>query len=235
MAENKGRMPIYRIRDLVRCRQNGTAVTGQSYFDVIPMDVVDGQRSFYALMFLCHYSGLVGEREFSFRKCYARGCPQNGCPRVSVALRTANDHYRMDCLRLEQAGIFLHRRGLTLEKIAAKMERPENEPLHVELLDNVRRLAASEGKLYVEPSLDFVRAVEHHDTYAVATVFLVATLKIGRGNRSCRRERCLACYCLNKEGQEKQEKIFIANERLKSLYREFKEAAIDFEEKYFSP
>ncbi|MBW2614041.1 MAG: hypothetical protein JRE14_00075 [Deltaproteobacteria bacterium] len=46
-------------------------------------------------------------------------------------------------------------------------------------------------------------------------------------------ERCLACYPFEKENEERQQKIGIANERLKLLYEEFDKAAIRHSKDYY--
>jgi hypothetical protein len=47
-------------------------------------------------------------------------------------------------------------------------------------------------------------------------------------------ERCMACYELDKEGEEKAPKIDIANERLKLLYDEFDQVSITYERRFFN-
>jgi hypothetical protein len=66
-------------------------------------------------MFVCRYSGTVDGKEYGFRKCYARGCPDERCPATSRAVMTANQHMKMDFHRLRKAGIQLERPQLILE------------------------------------------------------------------------------------------------------------------------
>ena len=233
MAPSPVHPSLYRIRDLVERKRRGAAVGGQTYFDVIPMAVAHGDDSFSALMFLCHYRGFVDSEAFSFRKCYARGCPNDGCPDVASAIRTANHRFAVDCRRLEQAGIPIEQRGLTLERIIAKLGnlREIADPLQC-LYDGLTPVPTKKN-ITVEPTLTFVRAVEHHPHYELPTIFLMAIFTISQDDETYLSERCLACYCQDEEEKEKTHKISIANTRLASIYKSFSEAAIDFRECYF--
>jgi len=63
--------------------------------------------------------------------------------------------------------------------------------------------------------------------------FLMANFRIDCQGKITRYERCLACYPVESDHEERQKKITIANQRLKLLYEEFEQAAIRCEKRYF--
>jgi hypothetical protein len=54
-------------------------------------------------------------RIYAFRKCYARGCPNNLCPHVSQAVMIANRYLQRDYRRMEDAGLKVEKNLFTLE------------------------------------------------------------------------------------------------------------------------
>jgi len=88
-----------RITDLIGLKKNGSEITCQTSFEILPVDFVHRNYSFQAYIFLCRYTGKVEGKDFSFRKCYARGCPHNLCPHVNIAVMIANRYLQRDYQR----------------------------------------------------------------------------------------------------------------------------------------
>ena len=61
----------------------------------------------------------------------------------------------------------------------------------------------------------------------------MANFRIDCQDKITRYERCLACYPAESDHAERLKKITIANQRLKLLYEEFEQAAIQCEKRYF--
>ena len=225
--------PPSRIQDLVSLKQQGAAVSCRSYFDVIPMDFSNGDNSFQALMFLCQYSGAIDGEEYGFKKCYARGCPNNQCPNIYQAVMTAKQYVQMDYEKLEQSGIALERRRLTLEEIVANFEKVHAEQETISVIHDYIKIAESGNDVFIDPVLEFVHAGERFSDYTIQMIFLMVHFTITCPGTVHRHERCLACYPAEREGEEKQEKTMMANNRLKWLFTAFESASIHFEPKYF--
>jgi hypothetical protein len=80
-------------------------------------------NSLRAFIFLCQYSGTVDGKEYGFRKCYARACSDHQYPNIYQAVMTAKPYVQADYHTLEQSGIILEKRRLTLEEVVAKFDR----------------------------------------------------------------------------------------------------------------
>ena len=94
-----------RVTDLIEARRNGAEVSCETAFEIVPVDFEHRHNPFQAFVFLCRYSGSVDGRPYTFRKCYARGCPHNLCSHVSQARLIANRYLQRDYRRLREVGI----------------------------------------------------------------------------------------------------------------------------------
>jgi hypothetical protein len=93
---------------------------------------------------------------------------------------------------------------------------------------------AKEGNdVRVNINLEFVPGAEHFANYENQMIFLMVDFVVFCLGKTNHYERCLACYPMEKELEEKQEKIDIANERLKILYKEFDQASITYKPFFF--
>ncbi len=93
---------------------------------------------------------------------------------------------------------------------------------------------AQEGnEVSVEVSLEYVPGVEHFVGYDNEMTFLMVGFTITCLGKIHRYERCLACYQTEREKEEKQYRINIANERLEILYDEFDQASITYKKQLF--
>ncbi|MGD8981050.1 MAG: hypothetical protein PVF42_05625, partial [Desulfobacterales bacterium] len=109
-----------RVTDLIGMKTRGRDVTCQTSFEILPVDFAHRANPFQAYIFLCRYDGTIDGKEYSFRKCYARGCPHNLCPHVSQAIMIANRYLQRDYRRLEECGINIEKRMFTLEDMIVK-------------------------------------------------------------------------------------------------------------------
>ncbi len=222
-----------RVSDLVALKEGGNHVSCQTSFEILPVDFVHRDNPFQAYIFLCRYNGTVNDKEYGFRKCYARGCPHNLCPHVSQAVMIANRYLQRDYHKLKQAGIEIEKALFTLEEMTVKFDGYQEEHGPVLAIHDYITIAREGTDVAVAVDLEFVPAVEHFANYKTQMIFLMIDFTITCLGKIHHYERCLACYPMAQENEEKQQKIVIANERLKLLYSEFDEVAIDCEKRFF--
>ena len=221
-----------RVSDLVALKQGGNRVDCQTDFEILPVDFVHRDNPFQAYIFLCRYNGTVDDKAYSFRKCYARGCPHNLCPHVSQAVMIANRYLQRDYHKLEQAGIEIERSLFTLEEMTVKFDGYQEEHGPVLAIHDYINIAGEGTDVTVAVELEFVPAVEHFANYENQMIFLMVDFAVTCLGKTHHYERCLACYPMAHE-EERQQMIVIANERLKLLYGEFDQVAINCEKRFF--
>jgi hypothetical protein len=218
--------PPNRVTDLVALKERGAAVTCSTSFEILPVDFAHRDNPFQAYIFLCRYTGAINGKEYSFRKCYARGCPHNLCPHVSQAVMIANRYLQRDYHRMEQQGIAIKKKLFTLEDMTVKFEGYREEHPPTLAIHDYINIAKEGNAVSVAVDLEYVPAVEHFANYKSRQIFLMVDFAITYLGEIHHYERCLSCYPADKEKEEKQEKIQIANERLKILYEEFDQVSI---------
>jgi hypothetical protein len=222
-----------RVTDLIERINQGSTVVCRTQFDILPVDFQHRSNPFQAYIFLCQYSGTVDEMKYSFRKCYARGCPHNLCPHVSQAVLIANRYLQRDYHRLETAGIAVDKQLFTLEEMVRKFDRKKDDADSALALHDYVNLAKEGCEVIVNPSLELVSAVEHFDRFENKMIFLMADFSIACQGSTHQVERCLACYPVDKEADEKQAKIDVANARLKLFYEALESAGGQAEKLFF--
>jgi len=233
MEQARPNFPPHRITDLIAFKKSGATVTLGVSFEILPVDFQHRNNPFQAHIFLCRYTGRIDTQDYGFRKCYARGCPHNLCPHVSQAVLIANRYLQRDYQKLEQAGIDIARRLFTLEEMTVKFEGYQEEHGPTLAIHDYITMAKEGSEVSVEPELEFVPAVEHFANHKNQTIFLMVDFGITCLGKTHHYERCLACYPMQREKEEKQQKADIANERLRLLFKEFDRASIRYQEKYF--
>jgi hypothetical protein len=225
--------PPIRITDLVSLKETGTVVTCRPFFEIVPVDFAHRNNRFQAYIFLCRFSGEVGEDSYAFRKCYARGCPHNLCPHVSQAVMIANRYLQRDYRRLKEAGIEAGDKLFTLEDMLVQFaERKEEQgpPLTIDDYIDI----AKEGKsVSVDVSLEYVAATEHFEYGKNLQTFLLADFAVESSGDTHDCQRCFACYPTEKEDEQKPAQIEVANARLAILYQRFDEASVRYEKRFF--
>ena len=222
-----------RISELVSSKQKGSPVTCQTNFEIVPLDVENEGKSFKAFIFLCHYRGTVGGEAYGFRKCYARACSDNQCDNIYQAVMTARTYAVADYNALEQAGIVLEKRRMTLEEIVEKFEGMQDEYGPTQVIQDYVDIARAGNDIEIEHRLNFISAQEYIVDYRVQMVFLMVTFQITCYGKIHQHERCYACYPKDQEALEKQDKIDIANARLKILYNKFDQVSIKHEKLFY--
>jgi hypothetical protein len=225
--------PPQRVTDLITLRQEGAMVTCRTEFEIVPVDFQHRSNPFQAYIFLCRYTGAVDGEDFVFRKCYARGCPHNLCPHVSQAVLIANRYLQRDYHRLERASIGVEKRLFALKEMLVKFDRRWEGSGPPMAIHDYAHLAREGNDITVDPTLEFVAAVEHFDRFENKMVFLMADFCVTCLGRTQHCERCLACYAIDKEQEERMAKATLANERLRLLYADLEAAGVRVEKKYF--
>ena len=225
--------PPSRITDIVELKKKGAKITCRTSFEILPVDFAHRDNPFQAHIFLCRYECTTDGREFSFRKCYARGCSHNLCPHVSQAVMIANRYLQRDYHKLEQAGIEIEKHLFTLEEMMVKFNGYQEEHGPVLAIHDYINIAKEGNEVAVDMALEFVPGVEHFANYENQMIFMMIDFSITCLGKTHHYERCLACYPMEEEKEEKPEQIKIANERLKLLYEEFDQAAVKHEKVFF--
>lgn len=233
MEDVTNHKPPNRITDLVAFKTQGVEVICNPSFEILPVDFAHRDNQYRAYVFLCRFNGSINGRQYSFRKCYARGCPHNLCPHVSQAVMIANRFLHRDYKRLSDVGVQVEKRFFTLEDMVVKFDetKEEHEPLLT--IDDYINIAKEGNQVNVNISLEFVPGVEHFANYKNQQIFLMVNFSITTLGRTYPYERCLACYEAEKETQERPGKVDIANERLKVLYNKFDRASVKYEKRFF--
>jgi hypothetical protein len=222
-----------RISDLVHLKEEGAAVTCRQTFDVIPVDFQHRKSPFQAHVFLCHFEGEINGEKYAFRKCYARGCPNNLCPHVSQAVMIANRYLQRDYIRLRKTGIEVEERLFTLEDMLVKFDGYQEEHDPTLTMDDYINMAKGGTKVSVDIGLEYVPAVEHFANYQNSQTFLNVDFVVESLGKRHNFQRCVACYQTDREEAEKGDQVEVANARLKEMYQGFGEASIRYEQRFF--
>ncbi|MFO7715304.1 hypothetical protein [Desulfosarcina sp.] len=222
----------HRVTDLISFKNSGAPVSARVSFEILPVDFDHRDHPFQAYIFLSRYTGDIDGQEYVFRKCYARGCPNNLCPHVSQAVMIANRYLQRDYRRMEAAGIEIEKNLFSLEEMMVKFDTTHQAYGSVMAIHDYINLAREGTDVSVEIQLEYVPAVEHFASHKNAQIFLMADFKITCLGKTSHVERCLACYSKEKE-EEKPQTMEIANDRLKLLYEEFERAFVKFGQRFF--
>jgi len=233
MGRTADKNPPSRITDLVESQKKGSTVSCRTAFEILPVDFEHHDNPFQAFIFLCRYQGTIDGEEYEFRKCYARGCPDNVCPHVSQAVMIANRYLQKDYRKLEKAGIEIEKRLFTLEDMTGKYDEYQKEHAATLVIHDYINIAKEGNDVSVKVKLEYVPGVEHLVGYDNEMTFMMAGFKITCFEKTHHFERCLACFQAEREKELKQYSINIANERLKILYAEFDQASVTYEKNLF--
>ena len=227
----------HRITDLINHIQNGENVTCNTLFEIVPVDFVHGNIEFQAYIFLCKYSGDIGAEKYIFRKCYARGCPNNLCPHVSQAVMIANRYLQRDYKKLLDAGIKLEENFFSLEEMLVKYDKIEPEKNEatggILTIHDYINIAKEGNKVEVSLDLEIIPAVEHFANQKTEQTFLMVDFSIKTLGKDSQFQRCLACFETDNDAEEKPVAIDTANDRLKLLFQEFDDAKVQYKSCFF--
>lgn len=222
-----------RVTDLVERKLKGAVVSCRTEFEILPVDFQHRSNPFQAFVFLCRYVGTVNGEPFQFRKCYARGCPNNLCPHVSQAVMVANRYLQRDYHRLERAGVELKKTLFSLEEMTVKFEGYQETHGPMLSIHDYIHIADEGSEVSVEVQLEPVPVVEHFAHQDHRMIFLMADFAVTCLGKTHHYERCLACFPAEREKEERNRGLGIANERLKLLYEAFDRAAVACGKRYF--
>ena len=231
-------IPVYnsptRVTNLIELKRNGAAITCSSVLDIIPVDFSHRSHRFKAVVFLGRFSGTADSQPYTFRKCYARGCHHDLCPRVSQAVMIANRYLQRDYHRLEQSGIGIEKKLFTLEGSVVRLTAIEDDPREAMIMDDYIRMAKEGNKISVDIALEYVPAIEHFEYHQNRQTFLMADFTVTAQGKSAGCQRCLGCYPTEREQEERPLQVEVANGRLSLIYSELDLSSIRYEERFFA-
>jgi hypothetical protein len=222
-----------RITDLVNARNAGADVRLSTVFEILPVDFHHRSQPFHAYIFLALFNGSIDQQPFEFRKCYARGCPNNLCTHVSQAVTIANRYLQRDLHRLKAAGIEAEERLFSLDDMIVKFENLKEQGQPALTIPELIAMAKSGRKIRVDIELEFLPAVEHFANQEKPQTFLSGDFTASTDAERFMCNRCFACYPTGSETSEKMTAIKVANARLNLIYDEFDQAGIVYTRQLF--
>jgi len=229
---SQGKTPM-RITDIVDAKKSGATVVVHIRFEILPVDFRHGNSPFQAYIFLAHYHGTADTVPFEFRKCYARGCPNNLCTHVSQAVNIANRYLQRDYRVLASAGIEMQQDLFTLDDMVVKFERLKETEEPALTIPELIGLAQAGKSISVEIALAFLPAVEHFANQEKAQTFLSGELTASTDKKTYHCHRCFACFPTEGPGGERSQAVQVANARLEMMYKEFERVGIAHEKAFF--
>ena len=225
--------PLNRVADLIDVKEKGNNITCAPTFEILPVEFLHQKNPFKAYIFLCRFNGKIDEEPYSFRKCYARGCPNNLCAHVSQAILIANRYLLRDYHRLAKAGIQVDEKLFTLEDMMVKFDGWREKHDTTRDLEDYIRMAREGSPVDMKIDLEYVPAVEYFANHKTSQTFLTADFTAITGEEEQTFQRCLSCYQTDREKEEKSMKNEVANARLKELYQIFTGASVKYEASFF--
>ncbi len=233
MKDKNSHISPMRVTDLVELKKLGSKVTCDPAFEILPVDFAHRVHHFQAYIFLCRFIGTVDNEKYMFRKCYARGCPNNLCPHVSQAVMIANRYLQRDYRRMIDAGIEIEGKMFALDDMLVKFDglKEDKEPLLT--IHDYINIAKEGNQVQLIVDLEYVPAVEHFANEKNKQTFLNVDFTITTLGKTGHYQRCLGCYATENEEQEKPPAMVVANQRLTLLYREFDKAKIQYKKRLF--
>lgn len=233
MGETASPRSVMRIDDLIAAQKGGSAITCRPSFEVSEVDFTHMDNEFQAVLFFCRFSGTIDGEEYEFRKCYARGCPHNLCPHVSQAVMIANRYLQKDYRRLKQAGIDVEIKIFSLDDMVVKFQDFREEQGPTLTLEDYIHIAREGSDVSMRTSVEYLPAVENFGNSRERRTFLLADFEVTSLGTTHKCQRCLACYATDLETEVKLRQLRIANDRLAALFKEFDQAGIKYEKRFF--
>jgi len=222
-----------RITDIVDAKKSGASVVVQTRFEILPVDFQHGTSPFQAYIFLTLYHGSIDNHPFEFRKCYARGCPNNLCTHVSQAVKIANRYLQRDYKELDSVGISISQTLFTLDDMVVKFEQLKETDQPALTIPELVAMAQAGQQITVALSLDYLPAVEHFANQKNAQTFLSGELTARAGETTYRCHRCFSCFATDRPDEEKPLAVKVANSRLELMFKAFDRVGIAHQKKYF--
>jgi hypothetical protein len=233
MRERLGLSSVMRIGDLIAAQEKGSVITCQPSFEINEIDFTHMDNEFQAVLFFCRFSGTIDGVEYGFRKCYARGCPHNLCPHVSQAVMIANRYLQKDYRKLKHAGIDVELKLFSLDGMIVKFQDFREERGPTLTLEDYLHIAREGSDVSMEVSVEYLPGVENFGNRKERRTFLLANFDVTSLGATHQCQRCLACYATDEEAEDKPRQVRIANDRLANLFKEFDQAGIKYEKRFF--
>jgi hypothetical protein len=217
-----------------RIHGQGATVVCRTQFDILPVDFASVQSRSGRIFSCVSTVGPSTGNDFSFRKCYARGCPHNLCPHVSQAVLIANRYLQRDYHRLKTAGIAVEKNLFSLEEMVLKFDqqKEDDRPGHGAI--RLCPTGPTGQEVTIRPTLDFVSAVEHFDRFENKMIFFMADFAV-----TCQGETThhgtLPGLLSRRQGSRGavRPRSILANARLRLLYEELVSAGGKAEKSFF--
>jgi hypothetical protein len=222
-----------RITDIIEAIAAGAALCVKVGFEVRPVDFHHGNHPFQVYIFLARYYGSIDGTPFEFRKCYARGCPNNLCTHVSQAVNLANRYLQRDYRRLETAGVEMDEILFTLDAMVVKFDQLEASDQPSLTIPELVGMARAGKKISADLVLDYMPAVEHFAHQHKAQTFLSGEFTARVADKTYKAQRCFACFPTDRSAEEKPMAIKVANARLALIFQEFERVGITHRPNFF--
>ena len=234
MEETVSLSSVMRIDELIAAKKRGSVIVCEPSFEINEVDFTHMDNEFQAVLFFCRFSGAIDGEKYEFRKCYARGCPHNLCPHVSQAVMIANRYLQKDYRKLKEAGIDVAIKFFSLDDMVVKFQDFRDEQGPTLTLEDYMYIAKEGSDVFMQVSVGYLPAVENFGNRRERRTFLLANFDVSclGGTHQC--QRCLTCYATDQEADEKLRQVRIANDRLATLFKEFAQAGIKYEERFFA-
>ena len=233
MEENIIHTPPISVTDLVLLKKKGAHVTVDNSFEINEVDLAHEKYPFKAFLFFSRFSGAVDGDDYAFRKCYSKGCTHNLCPHVSQAVITANRYLNRDYQALKKAGIKVKDNLFTLETMLAKFEEKRDEFVSTLILEDYINIAKEGNDISIDISLEYLPAVENFANHKAKRVFFTSNFNVRHLGEIHICQRCLSCYAIENEKEERETARDLANRRLLSIYTDFDRANIRYDRVLF--
>lgn len=233
MKERIVHTPPISVIDLVLLKERGSAVTVDNSFEINEVELVHEEHPFQAFLFFARFFGTVDGKEYTFRKCYSRGCTHNLCPHVTQAVITANRYLNRDYQALKNVGIDVKANLFTLETMLAKFEEKRDEFIATLILEDYIGIARDGDDIAIDIGLEYLPAVENFANHKEKRMFFTGNFNVTHLGETHVCQRCLACYAIEEEIMERQTAQELANQRLSAIYSDFDRANIKYDKVFF--
>ena len=233
MAASQVHYPPIRITDLIAFKKQGENVTCDIEFGIHQVEFRTRNAPYDAYLFFCYFSGQIDGQDYKFRKCYAKGCPNNLCTHVAQAVMIANRYLQRDLAALSQAGIQVPERLFSLPEMMVGFQDAAQAQLQGEDLEHFLALANGGEKVAIQVEPEFMPAHENFEGRKEAQVFLIANFSISHQGRTSDLQRCFSCFPVQEEEAKKPLALSLARQRMGELYQQFERSGIDYQPRFF--
>ena len=233
MEERTGHNPPMSVMDLVLLKKAGHKVTADNSFEINEVELDHEEHPFQAFLFFSRFTGAVDEEDYTFKKCYSRGCTHNLCPHVSLAVTIANRYLQRDFAALDEVGIKVDNNLFTLEGMLSKFEEKKDQSGPALILDDYIHIAEEGDDISIHIDLDNFAAVENFEHYKERRMFFEANFAVTHLQEKHNCQKCLSCCALEDSEIDIQKARDLANRRAGIIYEKFDRAKIKYNRIFF--